>query len=60
MTKKPREKRREGKPEETGGLWITVMGQMLLGGAAAVLAAVLALLVLITIPATATRNMMSL
>ena len=39
MTKKPREKRREGKPEETGGLWITVMGQMLLGGAAAVLAA---------------------
>ena len=45
MTKKPREKRREGKPEENGGLWITVMGQMLLGGAAAVLAAVLALLV---------------
>ena len=45
MTKKPREKRREGKPEETGGLWITVMGQLLLGGAAAVLAAVLALLV---------------
>ena len=45
MTKKPREKRREGKPEETGGLWITVMGQMLLGGAAAVLAAVLALLI---------------
>ena len=42
MTKKPREKRREGKPEETGGLWITVMGQLLLGGAAAVLAAVLA------------------
>ena len=45
MTKKPREKRREGKPEENGGLWITVMGQMLLGGAAAVLAEVLALLV---------------
>lgn len=45
MTKKPREKRREGKPEENGGLWITVMGQVLLGGGAAVLAAVLALLV---------------
>ena len=36
MTKKPREKRREGKPEETGGLWITVMGQLLLGGAGSV------------------------
>ncbi len=45
MTKKPREKRREGKPEENGGLWITVMGQVLLGGGAAALTAVLALLI---------------
>ena len=45
MTKKPREKRREGKPEENGGLWITVMGQVLLGGGAAALTAALALLI---------------
>lgn len=44
MTKKPREKRREKKPEETGTLWITGMGQLLLGGLAAALAALLALL----------------
>ena len=44
MTKKPRERLRERKPEETGGLWITVMGQLLLGGLAAALAALLALL----------------
>ena len=45
MTKKPREKRREKKVEETSGLWITVMGQLLLGGLAAVLTALLVLLV---------------
>ena len=45
MTKKPREKRREKKVEETSGLWITVMGQLLLGGLAAVLTALLVLLI---------------
>lgn len=46
MTKKPREKRRERKPEDTaGGLWITVMCELLKGGLAAVLAALLTLLV---------------
>ena len=45
MTKKPREKRREKKVEETSGLWITVMGQLPLGGLAAVLTALLVLLI---------------
>ena len=43
MTKKPRERRREGKPEEPGGLWLTVARELLKGGVVAALAAVLAL-----------------
>lgn len=43
MTKKPRGTRREGRPEDSGGQWLTAMCELLKGGLAAALAALLAL-----------------
>ena len=43
MTKKPRGTRREGRPEDSGGQWLTAMCELLKGGLAAALAALVAL-----------------
>ena len=43
MTRKQRGKRQEKKPEDSGGTWIAVMCELLKGGLAAVLAALLVL-----------------